>query len=369
MAITGEVVFQRVFNLRGTIEMKKARTLLADMIDAGTVHTKHAAPEYVSFAAPVALNLSALKLDLKLEDDTPVAVSARLYEVGALALMLRIPARGEKLSELGRFTSAQLYCRGKLVRRSQVFALILEEVSPRLETAFDEIFDVPVDPESYTTYCLTEVPGGAEYALHNERAQVAGLLIGEQSFDRLSSMEIDDTLKNWSNYYQDDLVIADWDAGFIIEPNGQYEDILYIFEVANLQLLALRKYDQYLDMTLEKGYEDYERLSKGPMISTARAREMVRDLSEVRMDLAKVTDEIANTAKFFGDWYIARVYMGLAEKLHISDYHKTVEEKLATLNDLYQSVLSEINGRQMLILEAMIVLLIVFEVVMAFFRH
>jgi len=121
----------------------------------------------------------------------------------------------------------------------------------------------------------------------------------------------------------------------------------------------------YLDNTLEKGYDDFERLTKGPPIWTGRAREMVRELSEVRMDLAQVTDEVANTAKFFGDWYTARVYMGLAEKLHIADYHKIVEEKLATLNDLYQSVSNEIISRQNLVLEATIVLLIVFEVVMA----
>src|SRR5205807_10261030 len=112
----------------------------------------------------------------------------------------------------------------------------------------------------------------------------------------------------------------------------------YIFEVANLQLLALRKYDAYLDATLDRGYEEYNRLAVGPPVSTGTARQMVRELSEVRMDLAKVTDEVANTAKFFGDWYGARVYMGLALKLHINDYHKIVEEKLATLNELYQSV-------------------------------
>jgi len=369
MSMTGEVVFQRIFNLRGTIDMKKVRDLLADMVDAGTVQTKHATPEYVSFAAPLALNLSGLNLELKLDDGTPVGISARLYEVGALALMIRVPAHGEKLSELGRYAALPVSCQGTPSRRSKIFALVLEKLSPRIEPAFDEIFDVPVDPESYTAYCLSEVPGGAAYALGAERAQVAGLLIGEAQYDRLGSMEIEDTLRNWTNYFRDDLVVADWDAGVIIEPDGQYEDILYIFEVANLQLLALRKYDRYLDIILDKGYDEYERMSKGPMIFTKRARDMVRELSEVRMDLAKVTDEIANTAKFFGDWYIARVYMGLASKLHISDYHKTVEEKLATLNDLYQSVLSEINGRQMLILEAMIVLLIIFEVGMAFYRH
>ena len=369
MAVIGEVVFQRVFDLGGTLDMKKARQVVSDMLEPVAVQTKHSAPEYVSFAAPLPLNLASLNLECRTEDKTPVTISARLYEVGALGVMLRIPVKAERLVDLLRVSNATLYLKDQAVKRQQLFSAVLDTLKSRVRPAFDDVFDVPIEAESYTAYCLTEVPGGAEYTLREERAQLAALLIGEQAFDRLSLMEIEDTLKHWANYYREDLVIADWDAALIIEPTGQYEDLLYIFEVANLQLLALRKYDLYLDQTLEKGYDEFERLTRGPMIFTGRARDMVRELSEIRMDLAEVTDEIANTAKFFGDWYIARVYMGLAEKLHLADYHRLVEEKLATLNDLYKSVLDEINGRQMIVLEAMIVLLIVFEVVMAFWRH
>ncbi len=369
MPLAGEVVFQRVFDLGGTLHMAKARTLLGGMADAGTVQSSRAAPEYVSFAAPIALNLAGMKLELGGEDGTPAIVSARLYEVGALAVMLRIQARGEQLKDLARYHNAQVRVNGALERRSQVFLRVLDAIRSAIVPAFDEIFDVPIEAESYTSFCLVDVPGGAETAFREDRAQIAGLLIGESQPERLAASEIEDTLRNWHSYYRDDLVVADWDAAFLVEPSGQYDDMLYIFEVANLQLLALRKYDVYLDNTLDKGYDEYERLSKGPPISTGRAREMVRELSAVRMDLAKVTDEVANTAKFFGDWFVARVYLGLAGKLHINDYHKIVEEKLATLNDLYQSVLAEIDRRQNLLLEWMIVLLIVFEVAMALFWH
>lgn len=369
MAVSGEVIFQRVYDLGGTINMQKAREILGEMAVIGAVQPSRAAPEYVSFAAPIPLNLASMDLDLKGELGAPVSLGARLYEVGALALMLRFPVRAEQLSELARFHNMPVSMRGAEVRRVQVFAAVMEEIKSKLKPALDEIFDVPVEAEVYTAYCLKEVPGGVEAIFRDERAQIAALLTGEPHPDRLSTMEVEDTLHNWSSYYKDDMIVADWDAAFVVEPSAQYEDALYIFEVANMQLLALRKYDLYLDQTLDRMYDDYDRLSKGPPIFTGRAREMVRDLSEIRMDLAKVTDEVANTAKFFGDWYIARVYIGLAAKLHVNDYHKTVEEKLATLNDLYQSVLKEIDSRQNIVLELMIVLLIVFEVIMALFRH
>jgi hypothetical protein len=368
MALNGEVVFQRIFDLGGTIELKKARAILGEMAEFGAVQPKRAAPEYVSFAAPIAINLASLSLDIQSEFGA-VTVSARLYEVGALGIMLRVPIRAEKLGDLKELAAWQPALKGQTIRRTQLFTMILDAIKPRLKTAYDEIFDVPIEPESYTAYCLTEVPGGAEYILKEERPQIAALLTGEPHPDKLSTMEVDDTLKNWASYYRDDLVIADWDAALLVEPSGKYEDLLYIFEVANLQLLALRKYDVYLDQTLERGYVEYERLSKGPQLLAGNAREMLRDLSEVRMDLAKVTDEVANTAKFFGDWYIARIYIGLAGKLHVNDYQKVVEEKLATLNDLYQSVRAEIDRRQNLVLEIAIVLLFVFEVAMAFWKH
>ena len=366
MPLSGEAVFLRVFDLGGTLNVPKARQILGAMAAVEHVQPSRAAPEYVSFAAPIPLNLSALNLDVKDEDGNPVSVSARLYEVGALAVSLRLTVRGEKIQDLARYSNMQLSFNGQLVRRSRVSMSILDEIKPKLVPAFDEVFDVPIEAEPYSAFCLTEVPGGTETVFREQRGPIAALLIGDPHPEKLATSEIDDTLRNFSSYYRDDLVVADWDAAFVVEPGGQYEDVLYVFEVANLQLLALRKYDLYLDNTLERGYEEYERLSKGPPISTGRAREMVRELSEVRMDLAKVTDEVANTAKFFGDWYIARVYLGLAGKLHIGDYHKVVEEKLATLNDLYQSVLSEIDRRQNLLLEITVVILIVVEIAAAF---
>ena len=365
MPLSGEVIFQRVFDLGGTLNMQKVRGILGPMAEAGAVQPTRALPEYVSFAAPIPLNLSSLKMDLRAEDGSPVALSARLYEVGALAVMLRYALRGEQLSDLAAYQNAQVSWNGRPARRLDVFSSVFDSLKPMLKPALDEVFEVPVEAENYTSFCLTETGLHAERLFREQRAQIAALLIGEAHPEKLAPGEIEDIVRNSHSYYSDDLTVTDWDAAFVVEPNARYEDILYIFEVANLQLLELRKYDLYLDSTLDRGYDEFERLHKGPPIFTRRARAMVRELSEVRMDLAEVTDEVANTAKFFGDWYIARVYMGLAQKLHISDYHRSVEEKLATLNDLYQSVLAEIDRRQNILLELMIVLLIVFEVLMA----
>ncbi len=368
MTYKGEVVFHGVFDLGGTIDFVKARPALGDILAAEVIATPRAQPYYVNFASPLHIDVGALGLALHTEDDAPVGISVRLYEAGGLAMMLRVPVKEDAIAGLARYQQLAFTVRGEKKKRAEVFAAIADAIKPRLERAYEDVFDVPVDPESYTSYCLTETPGGAALIGRSARADIAALLIGDSKPERLSAQQVEEVTRLAYAYYDDDLTVLDWDAAFLIEPNGVYEDLLYVIEVANLQLLMLRKYDRYLDLILERGYADFERLHKRPPLLYGRLRDMVRDLAEVRMDLAKTTDELENTAKFFGDWYTGRVYMGLAQRLHLGDYERSMDEKLVTLNDLYQSVLSETQTRQNLILEWAIVLLIVFEVVMAFVR-
>ena len=370
MAITGEVVFQRIADMGGTLDLNKVRRALGPVALEAKLQPSRSAPDYVKFAAPIPLNLSAFGVgDCVAEDGTPITVSARLYEVGALAIMIRYPASCEKVEELARFNNLKIRTQNVTLSRAQLFDMIGSAVRPRIKPALDEIFDTPVEPERYTAFCLKEVPNGAAQFLNHCRNHIAGLLVAEPTPERLSRQEVDEILRQQFSYYDDDSAIVDWDAACIIEPSGQYEDFLYLSEVANLQLMVLRKYDHYLDTVLEKSYEDYKRMTKGPPIFAGPATSMIQELSEVRMDLAKVTDELDNMAKFFGDWYLARVYLGLESKLHIGNYHKMLENKVTTLNELYQTVLAEIDRRQNVILEVMIVLLIVVELILGFVRH
>jgi uncharacterized Rmd1/YagE family protein len=95
-------------------------------------------------------------------------------------------------------------------------------------------------------------------------------------------------------------------------------------------------------------------------------RKTLEDLREIRIDLARLSDELSNITKFFGDWHLARIYQGLAARFHLADWHKAIDEKLKTLDDLYQLLQADRNHRTMLILEMTIVLLFIIDVVMLF---
>ncbi|HEY8747241.1 MAG TPA: hypothetical protein VIM11_04655, partial [Tepidisphaeraceae bacterium] len=63
-------------------------------------------------------------------------------------------------------------------------------------------------------------------------------------------------------------------------------------------------------------------------------------------------------------WHSARIYQSLSTRFHLTDWHKTIDEKLKTLDDLYQLLGAEQNNRWMLILEISIVLLFIVDLVM-----
>src|SRR5213078_316665 len=118
-----------------------------------------------------------------------------------------------------------------------------------------------------------------------------------------------------------------------------FDETLYIMELANLQLAELEAYDRILDNALERSYRD---LSGRPLRSRG---DILRELREIRIDLARFNDELSNITKFFGDWHLARIYENIAARFHLTDWHRTIDQKLKTLNDLYQLLKHDQNNR------------------------
>jgi hypothetical protein len=224
-----------------------------------------------------------------------------------------------------------------------------------------------VDEEAYTVFCVEApltneegVPMGAENWLQAHRRQVAALLTQESNVSDLSKQEAEESTGRYLSYYQNDLVVVDWDAALLIDEPEDFEETLYVMELANLQLAELEAYDRLLDDALERSYRD---LASRSMRSRVQ---VLHELKEIRIDLARFNDELSNITKFFGDWHLARIYENLAARFHLSDWHRTIEQKLKTLDDLYQLLKHDQNNRWMLLLEGTIVLLFVIDLIMLF---
>ena len=134
-----------------------------------------------------------------------------------------------------------------------------------------------------------------------------------------------------------------------------------VMEMANLQLEELRTYDMYLDKVLDKAYDEVELASR--LKSWFSRQKMLRELRGIRMDLSKVTDEITNISKFFGEWHLARIYMGCASRFHLSEWENAVNQKLHALDSLYSILQQDTFNWIMFLLEAAIVALFIIDLI------
>jgi hypothetical protein len=97
-------------------------------------------------------------------------------------------------------------------------------------------------------------------------------------------------------------------------------------------------------------------------------RKMLQNLRELRIDLARLSDELSNITKFFGDWHLAKTHRNLADRFHLNDWQRIIVEKTRTLDGLYQILLQNRFNTWMIVLEAAIVLLFIIDVIVIFIK-
>jgi hypothetical protein len=167
------------------------------------------------------------------------------------------------------------------------------------------------------------------------------------------------------SYYADDLVVMNWDRAFIVEPRGE-TDVLEVLEVANAQLLEMRYYDELLDDELPRMYGLVEETrasasARGP----GRFARLARQLYALVAEVTELTERVDNALQVTEDVYLARVYESALELMRVPKLSAAVDRKLAIIRDTYTALYEEASARRSDLLELTIVLLIVFEIVMA----
>ena len=113
----------------------------------------------------------------------------------------------------------------------------------------------------------------------------------------------------------------------------------------------------YYEPDLNPTYRD---LGERPLRSRGHT---LRELREIRIDMARFNDELSNTSKFFGDWHLARIYMGCAARFHLAEWENMVSQKLRALDGLYTMLQQDSTSRALLLLDAAIVGLFVIDLV------
>lgn len=358
----GEVVFFRVFDIGASVDLGEIRRRVPMEFLSGHEPSERAAPKYAKLPDSLLVTVDRRTLETtrgRLEVDLAV----RLYEVGALAVTVRVPFEVGALRQLSAFGSLRVVRDGKEEDLDKFCGRIAARIEEDIVPYLHDSYDVRVDPEPYLAYCILEPDVPARVYVESRRRDVTALLAGDPRPEDIGDEEVQDTWQTWYSYYRDDLVVIEWDAALVIEPSGKYEDTLGVLEIANLQLLELRTYDAYLDKVVDKAYDDLETFfARGGLFRSGRA--IVKDLAEVRMDLSEMTVAVENISKFYGDFFLGKVYGGCTRKFELESWQRTVDDKMRALTEIYQVAQGEVESRRMLWLELLIVLLFVSDLVL-----
>lgn len=355
---TGEVVYMYAFDVAYEIDRQSVKEIMGQPVAQFVVDSGKRNPRQLFFYRPQMIRLPASE---RVGPHGPVRVeyTIKFLSIGAMSISAKVPFAVDKIEDLIAYHDL-CFSNGSL--HDEVLR-IAEEVRLALEPHSTRILERLADEEAYTVFCISSssiAEGDASPVAgkwwEKNRPSVAALLTQESDIEHLSRQEAEESTDRYLSYYEKDLLVIDWDSALLIDEPKNFDESLYVLELANLQLAELEAYDRMLDDALERSYRDLRNQS-------FKARHILKDMREIRIDLTRMNDELSNITKFFGDWHLARIYQNVSARFHLSDWSLSIGSKLKTLDGLYEMLSHDRMNRMMLVLEATIVLLFIVDLV------
>ena len=357
---SGEIAYIYAFDIAYDMKRQPINELLGQSLQNYSIGPSKRSPKQLLFYQPQMATLPVEQRNFN-NETIQIQRSIKVFNIGAISIQIRVPFQVEKIVDLVDYHELEFAQDSIENEITQLAEQVKQELEPYCVQPVSHLTQI----ENYTVFCLHDLPYNDDFSkfqaedwLKANRLEVAGLLTEEANAAYLSEQEATESTGQYLTYYSHDLVVVDWDAALIVGEKEGLDDIIHIMEVANVQLVELSAYDRLLDGSLEKAYRD---LAKRRV---KVSRQTHRNLREIRVDLARFSDELSNITKFFGDWHLAKIYTSLSNRFHLADWFRIIREKLKTLGDLYQLLQQDWINFWMVLLEATIVLLFILDVIL-----
>jgi hypothetical protein len=292
--------------------------------------------------------------------------SARLFDYGVASVCYRLPiAPGTDLREL--VPLAEELVAQPTPDLDAAARALAEDLGRALAPALERPHRWE-GLETYQVFFVRELvePASAEAVLSG--APLARLLLGETSPVPLSEGEARDVLKHAFSYLAEDLAVVDWNSAFLLEPSG-VADIPDLLEFATAHLLELRYYDALLDRELSRIYDEIEGARGLGSLFTRRYARLQRRTAALLLELSEMIERLDNAVKIIGDFYLARVYQDAVRRFRLPAWEDSVLRKQKLLSEVNALLSDASDTRRGELLEIVVILLIMWEVLWALFRH
>lgn len=342
------------------VNLEKARRLVP--AELHTLRRKTRTPPSIAYQSPpLRFDLPHLVLALPILETVQIPADLMLFDFGAASLAIQIPFQLPK-SELTRLAGAladpTLFVQAARAALEPVYRKLIPAIENPVWTDLSEeyfVFQLISEPTTPTpAQLLAQYPGW-----------LAGLVRLEA--DPLSDGEIAEALRLRLSYSPEDLVVIDWTAAVVVD--RECSEILETMAFANLQLLEFRHIDNRVDARLKAAYGLINQLVQTRLPIFRRHSRPIRILGALKVEVNEMLERASGALTLVGDPYLARVYQQIAARFHLDQWGQNIRRSIDVLEGIYRAVSDQAANYRTEALEIVIVILILFELLMAVYRH
>jgi hypothetical protein len=364
LVVDGTAIVYRLHDVGYAIDLDRASALLAPSDPVRARPARGEAEAIQIKNPPVSVTLG--DAPVMVADAVRAArISARVFDFGVCAMRASVAAPSgaswDAFANLGASADASAELAALLERE---LARLLEIIGPAIERPGL----APVS-EAYVVYRVTRlahVDGTPAETTELTDEHLVSLLLNER--DALSAEARRELLPQRYSYYTNELTVLTWDNALVVEPRELDHDVEYILEFANAQLLELRFYDAILDRDLPQMYDRVALARQKRYIPTRRFSPLLAAMQTQVADVTETVERVDNALKVTDDVHLARIYAAALELFREAAWRRGIHRKLAIMRETYAMLNDEAQAARAELLEAAIVLLIVFEIVLSFIR-
>ena len=350
--VTGFTTALYLFDVAQGIDVTALKTLVGGDVTTARLEDKSAGPSRVQYVVPPVV-VDGRALGVPQIDSFRVRV--KFFDYGVISLTLTRPFA---------CTWGALVADGQALIENEPLeeqaAAACRQIVQRVRAALTGVRETYLS-EDYLVFAVTSCAGAetAEQVMQSHGEEIAQLLRGERL--PLSADERSLVLRNRLSYLADDLVVSAWNAAFVFDNETSAGAAIEILEFANSQLLELRYHDEALEGELTRLYAELQKGGRRGRFAGRRQTRAALSVQALMIDVNELTDRMENAVKVVGEPYAARLFGLVADRLGLSRWKGSVEDKLKTLDDIRRFAVEQTNMAQANVLELAILLILLLE--------
>lgn len=303
-----------------------------------------------------------LPIDLPHPHDSSKYISSKLHSFGVISLAYKIPFNDTLENVRKRLVSIDYEFQEQgVIDAGSIFKAIKRYVKhPKffhLRTSY-VVIQIDSQPENLSVVTFKDSYAGL----------IASLLRFET--ENLSEYQKDEILASALGYYREDLFVIDTQAALVYD--DEYEEILDLFEFANIQQLELQYFDRMLDQQLNTVYQQEVHSvpikAYLPFIGSL-SKDLRGSLGELKVEISVIIERLESSIKIAGEEYISEIYSVLVDKLDLQNWKESIDKKLTIIKDINAVYQNRVDSTREDLLSVLIIVLIFTELIVGIMNY